>query len=290
MMIIRAALASTRPSERTPTLAQRRLVQAAVLDAPDALAAWEAWRRETAVPELEADSQWPLPALYVNLRRLGVAEARLGRYAHVSRHNWYKNQMLLGAARPLLRALTAAGEAPVLLGAAALAMSIYPSLGGRPIETLIIGGVSLAHEHLLAMAATCGWQQACQSAPDAALELVDHLGRRCQLRARLMGVEHDGLLRSHTLVVHLAGQSLRVLGAADQLIQVLVERAAWDGRSDLLWAVDAAHCLLRLGPDGRAAVEPRSRALGRWDEARSGLALLAENFGLAALAADWTTK
>ncbi len=284
MMVERTDLRSTRAPGAIPTLAQRRLVQAAVLEAPDALAAWEDWQREAAVPELEPDSQWLLPALYVNLRRLGVAEARLGRYAHVYRHNWYKNQMLLSAARPLLEALRAAGESPVLLGGAALAASVYPALGARPIETLALGGVSLAHEHLLALAAICGWQKASQSAPDAALELTDHLGRRCQLRARLMGVEPDALLRSHTQVVRVAGQSLRVLGATDQLMPVLVERTAWDGRSALLWAVDAAHCLRRLGPEGRAAVEHRARMLGCWDEALSGLALLAEDFGLAALA------
>lgn len=264
-----------------PSPAQRWLVQAAVFNGPGALAAWEAWQRAATITELEPDSQWLIPALYINLRRQGVAEARLGRYAHVYRHNWYKNHLLLGAARPVLAALSAAGFAPVVLGGAALAIMQYPALGARPIEALVVGGVCLDGDALLALMPR--WRLLNVTPSGVGWELADQLDRRCQMRARLISVEQDEHLRARLQAVSIAGQDLRVLGGVDQLIHVLVERAVWDGRSAFLWVVDAMYCLRQLGLAGWAEIEPRARALGYWAAVREGLACLADDFGLAAL-------
>lgn len=265
-----------------PTPAQQRLLQAAALDAPLALDAWEAWQAASSFPGLEPDSQWLLPALYANLRRLGVGAASLRRYAFVYRHYWYQNHLLLRAARPVLAALEAAGRPGLLLGGAALAAGAYPAPGARPIEVLVIAAPGLDAGLARLCAAQGGWHAAAPVPGPDAWEFTAALGRPLRLQPVTMDPVHDPALLARSRTVRVAGALLPVPGLADQLLHVLLVRGAGERRSRLLWALDAAWCLRGLGAAGRDLALERARALGVEAEVTRSLVLLETECGLGA--------
>jgi hypothetical protein len=281
-MIASAETGATLPLV-APTPTQRRLLQAAALDAPLALEAWAAWQRETTVPSLEPDSQWLLPALWANLRRLGMGQARLRRYAFVYRHYWYQNHLLLRAARPVLAALEAAGRPALLLGGAALAVGAYPAPGARPMEVLVIASPGLDADLARLSAAQGGWRSEAAGSAQAAWEFTATLRRPLRLQPLIFYSAQDLELLARSRTVRVAGTLLPVLDLADQLLHVLLACGAGERRSRLLWALDAAWCLRGLGAAGRAAVLERARALGVEAAVTPALAVLEAEYGLGAL-------
>jgi hypothetical protein len=235
------------------------------------------------VLDLEPDSQWLLPVLYANLRGAGVPEARLGRYAYVYRHNWYKNQLLLAAARPLIETLQSAPTSVLVLGEAALALAVYARLGARPVETIVIGCAGKDEALLLAAE---GWERRALGPSDTELEWTHAQGWRLGLRTTYLSDE----LLAETQMVRCAGQAWRVPSTRDQLILVLLERNYGERRSALLWAVDAVHCLRRLGPTSRISLFQRAAVIGQTEAAvEQALTRLASDFGLGDVMARYIT-
>ena len=251
-MIATTSLASEELA--APSLQQALLLQAATLPAAEAVAAWRQWQTSTQVDALEPDSQWLLPLLYANLRRAGVDESALRRYASVYRHNWYKNQLLLRAGE---RVLSQEPE-PLLLGAAALAIGYYPHLGARPIASLAV--LCPEPRRVKSSLEAAGWQLVATD-PQGRLIYADAFGRRVALWSGLIDGRSEAGLLARAQSARLGHTPVRLLSALDQLVWVLALRDAGDNPSRLLWAADAAQ-ILRKRPDiSLAAVLARARLL-----------------------------
>ncbi len=231
-----------------PTPLQTRLLRAVTLPAAEAMAAWDEWRSRVMVDDLEPDSQWLLPLLYIQLRAAGVRANALERYANVYRHNWYKNQVRLNALRPvwaaLPPALRAGGHAPVLVGGAALAAAYYPALGARPFDRVALYAPGLAADEAKAAEAQFD-VAACPSS----------VGVGAGLRWHTLPVA-----ATHKVVV--AGQALCVPDPAEALVQVCAGAGRGDDASALLWATDAVLVSRQLDEVGWAMAWQRAAELG----------------------------
>ncbi|HNG96267.1 MAG TPA: hypothetical protein PLB32_25930, partial [Acidobacteriota bacterium] len=78
-----------------PGAEQELLLQAALLNGEQALAAWKTWCSKVDLQALDTSSYRLLPLLYHNLNRLQVKHPWLPIMRGVHRHTWVKNQTLL---------------------------------------------------------------------------------------------------------------------------------------------------------------------------------------------------
>jgi hypothetical protein len=217
-----------------PTQRQALLLKALTLPVEQAVEAWNRWAAEVVVDELEAESQWLLPMLFVRLRAAGVRAVVVERYANVFRHNWYKSHLRLRALRLVLDELQGFGHEPTLVGGASLAVACYPVIGARPFDamTLAVPGDITIDEMR------------------SAVRCVPAAVGTC-LRWRTEG--HPPATRQ----VSIPGLTLTVPDASDALVQLLADVANGSHRddpSDLLWAVDAVMLSRSLDPNGWAEV------------------------------------
>ena len=225
---------------------QQLLLRAVLGRDANAVRAWREWEGVTEVEQLDPDSQWLLPALAQNLKRLGVPGQRLIRYHNVYRHNWYKNHLALHRAWAVIGGLQRRGQV-VILGGAAMAMAYYDTIGERPFKGLDV----------LASGGEPG-----QAGP-------------LRVRQSLYGSEADeALVRRSTAV---EWRSLRAcsLEPVDQLVDICARReGGWDSLSALVWQADVA-AVLRCHPAIEwSQVEERAEAVaigGGIAEARRAL-------------------
>ena len=123
------------PTSCLPSPEQSLLLQAALLDGPQAVEAWRAWRRRVnAVREyLDLGSFHLLPLVYHNLKGLGFRDDFTGRLAGIHRKTWVGNQRILQMPAEVLQILETEGIPALLVGDAALVLRHYPDLGARPV-------------------------------------------------------------------------------------------------------------------------------------------------------------
>ena len=121
-----------------PTVEQRLLLRAALLEVALGRPAWDQWRRETDIERLDAGSQRLLPQLYRNVRSYASGEPLLERLKGVYRHTWSANGMLFRDAGRLLQALARADIRTVVLDGGALVTLYYRDHGARAVESIVI--------------------------------------------------------------------------------------------------------------------------------------------------------
>jgi hypothetical protein len=217
-----------------PTQSQALLLRVLTLPPEQAVEAWARWAADVDVDDLESDSQWLLPLLFVRLRAAGVSSDATERYANVFRHNWYKSHVRLKALGPVLDELRGFGHEPVLLGGASLAVAVYPVLGARPFESLTFA-----------------------APPNLTVDQMSS-AERC-LPAEVGAVLRWQTARRPTATreVSIAGLTIGVPDAADALIQVFADAGSGPHGGDvseLLWAVDAVTLGRTLDSNGWATV------------------------------------
>lgn len=216
-----------------PNETQRLLLWAVIGRNVNAVQAWREWRDLTDLEELDRDSQWLLPALDQNLRRLGVPGDSLTRYHNVYRHNWYKNHLALHRAAAAIRDLR--GRGPVVIsGGAAMAMAHYDTIGERPFE-----GVEILHG--AAARAASAWRHApleWRSLRGSSLEPVDQLVDICTRREEWDGlsgllwlVDAATLLRRPEVQWSRAEARAQALGQGDAIgpAQLALDQALLEG-------------------------------------------------------------
>jgi hypothetical protein len=185
-----------------PSESQRLLLRAIVGRDAGAVQAWEEWGSLFEARDLDPDSQWLLPALGRNLKRLGVAERRLWRYENVYRHNWYKNHLALHRTAAAVRELRRSGPV-VILGGAAMAMAYYETIGERPFKEVEFAHGPDAEQAPMSRGVPLTWR----SLEARSLEPVDQLVEICVRRERwdslsqlLWQVDAATVLRGHPAI------------------------------------------------------------------------------------------
>jgi hypothetical protein len=240
---------------------QDLLLRAALLDGAAAIGAWHAWRERTSIDALDRDSQWLLPQLFHNLRANGVSLQQLGRYHNVYRHNWYKNNLALRRAQPLLNRLREMdGRSPIVIGGAAMALQQSEAIGARPFEAVDV------------LAASSSFGATIDPPESAVAEVV--------LRTSLFGAPWDDLIAARAIECEWMQTTWLVPAPADHLVAIGVYGWEWDRRSNLLWLADAAFLIRRLTDRDWVDVAMLTHDIGRIDALAETLRLVSDRCGI----------
>ena len=107
---------------------QEHLLRAAFMRGEPAILAWRRWRAGVDLEgHLDEVSFRLLPHLGRNLEEQGVDDPAVEKFRGISRHNWYKNQLLFRTLVAPLRSLRGVGIKTIVLDQAALALRDYPN-------------------------------------------------------------------------------------------------------------------------------------------------------------------
>lgn len=111
------------------------LLRAALLDGDAGTRAFQAWQSTTELDDLPPQQHALLPMLYHKIEASGIDHPWLSRLKGYYRRTWYANQMTLRVLGEVLDRLSAVNLPCMVVGASALAHSLYPEVGLRPIHT-----------------------------------------------------------------------------------------------------------------------------------------------------------
>jgi hypothetical protein len=118
----------------------------------------ERWLAETNIERLAAGQYQLLPLLYPQMARIAGDHPWLPRLKGVHRRTWFVNQLAIKAAHDALAVLAAAGQPVLLIGPAALALTLYADSAARLIGAPLL--LTPTTDRLAAIRAliAAGWQ------------------------------------------------------------------------------------------------------------------------------------
>jgi len=245
---------ATRAGHYWPTTVQTDLLRACLLHGDAAIASWTRWRETADLDRLDAGSERLLPLLAHNLRRQGVADARLGRYAGIVGYTWVTNQRRRASAMSVVRAFHRAGIPTMFLKGMALAEHHYDHAGLRPMDDVDLLVPLARARTAMDLLRGLDWQ-----ADGADIDLT-MLHSRPFRRANegidlhwhalweASGAASDAELWSRSSDTRVNDTPMRVLAADDLLLQVIAHGARWHPIPPLRWIADAATIIEAAGP------------------------------------------
>jgi hypothetical protein len=235
------------------------LLRAALATGNEALAAYEAWRRDADLDRPDPVASRILPLVGWNLERAGIEFEDLPHLKQLHRETWTRNQHLFAATAPAVEALERGAIPTLLLKGAALALIVYPSPGLRPMADVDV----LVPERLAAPArrvlAEAGWRP---NPPEPERRLahlhaqefvreVDGLPAALDLHWRALweGREPagDDAWWESAEPLRAGGFESRVLAPADQLVQLCAHATRWSPRPAFHAAADVVMLLRAQG-------------------------------------------
>lgn len=122
----------------TPNREQMWLLRAALQQGEAARQAWQQWRTQVNLDDVDLPSYDLLPLVYHNLAHINVDDALLGRLKGVYRHTWSKNHMLFHHAQEVVTQLAAAGIRTIFLHGAAMTIGYYQEANARRLTAVDI--------------------------------------------------------------------------------------------------------------------------------------------------------
>ena len=215
------------------------LLRAALADGDEALAAYESWRRTADLDRPGPVASRVLPLVGWNLERAGLDFEDLPHLKQLHRETWTRNQHLFAATAPAVEALERTAIPTLLLKGTALALTVYPGPGLRPMADVDV----LVPERLAAPArrvlAEAGWHP---SLPEPERRLahlhaqefvreVDGVPGALDLHWRALWEgrepEGDDAWWESAEPLRAGGFESRILAPADQLVQLCAHAARW---------------------------------------------------------------
>ncbi len=273
-----------------PTPEQELLLLAALLEGPEAVAAFESWATRVNFDLLDQGSYRLLPALHANLRTRDVTHPLMSRLQSVSRAAWYRNQLLRHRGAEVVRSLESAGLETLLLKGAALVARGYADVGTRPmsdVDVLVRRKDANAAMDMLLAAGWEPWPKISRRALASALTTRHAMafrkeGAEVDLHWHVFFRDHDvpsdERLWTASEPAKFGGVATRVLGPADQLLHVIVHGAHWNAMSPIRWVADSL-TVIRGAPEmdwGRFVETARTRRFVL--AAREGLTYVSDAF------------
>lgn len=123
-----------------------------------AVDAFQQWQARVDLDRLPAGHYPLLPLIYRTLHLNGVEHPWLPRLAGIYRKVWYANQLLLPAVAAVAAAMEASDVEPLVVGGAALAPTVYPEPGLRPIQPPELAVRSEHAGSAIALLHSLGWR------------------------------------------------------------------------------------------------------------------------------------
>ena len=269
-----------------PTADQLLLLQAALFDGDDALAAWRAWSARADIDRLDHGSNRMLPLVSHNLDRLGVNDPLSARLRGYRRQTWYKNQIWLSEMSRILADFARPGLQTLVLKGTALVLLYYPDCGLRPMTDLDVLVRRDQARAAMLLLAELGWKAndadmerrvrsasrtndahananlATARMTSAALERRVRQGHATDFvnSARLQldlhwyvlsenrGPDADEDFWNDAVPVQLGNFTTKALNPTDTLLHVCVHGARWSTMPPMRWVADAM-MIIRVARD-----------------------------------------
>ncbi len=244
-----------------PDAAQTALLQAALCPGTAAGAAWLRWNPALRLDTVDLGAYRLLPLVAENLRQQapGMVLPALGRITGIQRRHWYANQLLFQHVYPLLEHLQVAGVPVMLLKGMALALTVYPNPGLRPMEDVDILVPTGRAAEVIGRMRQWGWRPS-RPLPDnleaflwcaSSAEFLGPQGGKCDLHWRLLpqplALDADQAFWQAARPLSWRGLSLSCPALGDLLFHVCVHGAAWNAVAPIRWVADA-QLILRQAP------------------------------------------
>ncbi|MCT7975621.1 nucleotidyltransferase family protein [Laspinema olomoucense] len=141
-----------------PTLAQKRLLQAAVEKSEKAIAYWQEWSELVDIETLDSESYRLLPLLYRNLSQYEISDRSLVKLKGVYRRTWCENQLIFKHLSEILQQFKSASIPSLLIKDAALCLLHYSDIGERMINNFEILVGSQDAVKAMTLLAKMGWK------------------------------------------------------------------------------------------------------------------------------------
>ncbi len=258
-----------------PSPEQELLLQAALWQGRDALAAWERWHARINFSALDYGSFRLLPLLYLNLRAIGIEPSVLGQLRKVYHYFRYSNQILLFHGKRALQSLHAAGIPTVLLKASALIPLYYHDIGARPMSDLDILVPASRTREALHILHEVGWRtqpRPLHELPDAYLDQTYAHTLTLTERVSLDLHQHvlfrdprpnaDDDFWAHAIPLDFWGIDSLALNPTDQLLHVCVHGTFWNDVPPVRWVADAYYIVTHVNVNWeRLVAHAQSRKL-----------------------------
>lgn len=245
-----------------PTPQQELLLRAALWQGDAARVAWEQWRAEVRLPQLDVGSQRLLPLLYQNQRALAIAHPEMPLFKQVYQQHWLKGQLLMRQGVRALQALTAANIPTLLLKAAALIPLYYQDPALRPTTDIDVVVPTARAREALYVLHEIGWQTVNQPLAEMKNEyLTRHYAHTLKNASRVSIDLHRHVLSIETRVdgdaefwagaqpLDFYGIATHALNPADQLLHTCAHGTGWNPVPPIRWVADAYMILARAQVD-----------------------------------------
>ncbi|MEQ1871687.1 MAG: nucleotidyltransferase family protein [Vicinamibacterales bacterium] len=229
-----------------PNAQQLRLLKAALLTGPAALEAWQQWQAAVDVDTVDVGTQRLLPLLAHNLRAQGVSDDDLARFKGLLRYTWAANQRRMMQVGPVVAALHAASIPTMLLKGMALAQHYYQNVGLRPMDDVdLLVPFESAHQAIDVLR-RLSWRPLGANADPAlghARSFVHSSGCQIDLhwhsQWEFCGRDDDAEIWAHSETATIGRTHVRVVSAADLLLQTIVHGCRWNSVPPIRWVADA---------------------------------------------------
>ncbi len=224
-----------------PGAKQELLLQAALLNGEQALAAWKTWCSSVDLQSLDTGAYRLLPLLYHNLNRLQVKHPWLPIMRGVHRHTWVKNQTLLYEVGQLLKQFQDAGIEPLLLKGTALIVKYYDNFGLRPMDDFDVLVPRHQVNQAIEVLTEAGWEAGFRAPHAQGFRKGAEL--KCDLHWNILFENCrqaiDDPFRQMAELADVNGVAVKVLNPTDQFLHVCVHGVRWNPLPPLRWLADA---------------------------------------------------
>ena len=228
-----------------PTPQQQTLLRAALLQGDDALCAWEDWKANSNIDNVDPGSFRLLPLLYRNLASHQNTDALMPKLKGIYRQTWYKNQLLFREIGQVLNAFQLAGIETLVLKGAALNVLYYKDAGLRPMQDFDLLVRLKDQARALQLMNTLRWELNVK-APHG-WSFKNGAGREVDLHWHALAQcckEHDDDdFWAGSVPAQVAGVPTRALNPTDQLLHVCVHGVSWNEVPPVRWIADASMIL-----------------------------------------------
>lgn len=240
-----------------PTSQQEMLLRAALMEGPDAIKSWEAWRNCSDLNSIDFSSARLLPLLSSNLRAQGINDPLIDKFAQIHRSIWGKNQLLFYRIADLIKELYRNSVQTMLLKGTAVSTVYYADLGLREMcdADLLVPTAQAAQALQIVLAQ--GWRSnlygldipACffnaQNGINMRNPELYELDLHWHVLHECCEIDADDDFWREAISVDFHGVPTLALNPADQLLHTCVHGVNWMMSPELRWIADAMMILKR---------------------------------------------
>jgi len=248
-----------RDSQLFPSTQQELVLKAALGDEHEAIAAFEAWRKDIDLDgEFDRGTFRLLPLLYQNLQRLALRDPLMGRLKGIYRMAWYENHQLFHRTLPVVARLAAEGIPTLLVKGVPLVVGYYRNHAVRPMADLDLV-VRTAHvRKSINILEGAGWKRNERASDEDVLYRhsmqflhpdTGELDLHWHLLFEACTAQADDHFWSASRELDVEGTRTRQLCPTDMLLHIVVHGIRWNPEPPIRWIPDAAVILRTAGTD-----------------------------------------